>query len=133
MQSCKHNSDHFTIIGKTTGIKDSTKLYLQDSKSISMLDNMDSTYVINNSFTFRGNISEPKRLVIHTGYTGWENQPPESFHYVSFFVDNTTIYLKDEIGNLTYSTFTGSELQNDNTDLIKILKASGSNESIAVD
>jgi thiol-disulfide isomerase/thioredoxin len=122
MQSCSQVSDHFTIIGKTTGFKDSTMLYLQDSKSVSLIDNMDSTYVINNSFTFKGNVSEPKRLTIHTGYTGWEIQPPESFHYVVFFVDNKTIYLKDEIGNLTYSTFTGSELQNDNTDYINLIK-----------
>jgi thiol-disulfide isomerase/thioredoxin len=122
MQSCSQKSNHFTIIGKTTGFKDSTRLYLQDGKAETILDNMDSTYVINNSFTFKGRVSEPKMLSIHTGYTGWKNQPPETFHEVSFFVDNTTIYLKDETGNLKYSTFAGSELQNDNTEFIQMIK-----------
>jgi thiol-disulfide isomerase/thioredoxin len=120
--SCSRVSDHFTIIGKTTGFRDSTRLYLQDSKSTSLLDNIDSTYIINNSFTFKGSVSEPKLLIIHTGYTGWQNQPPESFYMVSFFVSNSTIYLNDDIGNLKFSKFSGSELQNDNTDLIQMNK-----------
>jgi Domain of unknown function (DUF4369) len=63
LQSCSQVSDHFTIIGKTTGYKNSTMLYLHDSKSESILDNMDSTYVINNSFTFKGSVSEPEQLI----------------------------------------------------------------------
>ena len=122
MQLFSQVNDHFTIIGKTVGFKDSTRLYLKDSKSGSLLDNMDSTYVINNSFTFKGSVSEPKQLMIHTGYTGSENESPESFHYVLFFVSNSTIYLNDEIGNLTFAKFSGSELQNDNNDLIEMYK-----------
>lgn len=122
LQSCSRVKDHFTIIGKTIGLKDSTLLYLRDAKSTSLLDNLDSTYIVNNSFKFMGSVSEPKELMIHTGYTGWEDEPPESFHYVMFLVDNSTIYLKDDIGNLTYSTFSGSKIQNDNTDYIKSVK-----------
>ena len=122
IQSCSQNSDHFTIKGKTVGFKDSTKLYLQDSKSSSILDNIDSTYVLNNSFTFKGRVLDTTTFTIHTGYTGWENQPPESFQYVMFFVDNSTIYLNDKTGQLMFSTFSGSQMQDDYTEFMKIYK-----------
>ena len=114
------SNDQFTIIGKTIGLKDSTMLYLKKAESGSLKDNLDSTFVINNSFTFKGTVSEPCPYFIHTGYTGWIGQPPESFHSISFFVNSSTIYLNDEIGNLKYSKISGSQLQNDNNDLIKM-------------
>jgi peroxiredoxin len=109
--------DQFTIIGKTKGFRDSSILYLKKAESGSLRDNLDSTFVINNSFIFKGTISEPCPYFIHTGYTGWTGQPPESFHSISFFVNSSTIYLNDEIGNLKYARISGSELQNDENKL----------------
>jgi peroxiredoxin len=114
--SSKLGNDVFTIIGKTKGFKDSTMLYLKKAESGSLRDNLDSTLVINNSFTFKGTVSEPCQYFIHSGYTGWEGQPPESFYRVTFFVNNATIYLNDDIGNLKYSKILGSQLQNDNNE-----------------
>lgn len=120
--SCSQKSDHFTIIGKTVGFKDSTKLYLQDSKASSLLENVDSTYIINNSFTFKGSVLDTTKFTIHTGYAGWNNKPPESFQYVVFFVDNSTIYINDKTGKLMFSTFSGSQMQDDYTEFMRIYK-----------
>jgi thiol-disulfide isomerase/thioredoxin len=118
IQSFSQGSDQFTIIGKTTGFKDSTKLYLNNPYAGSVRINLDSTYVINNSFTFKGlTQSEPFQLSIHTGYTGWYGQPPESFYRMIFWVNNSTIYINDEIGNLKFARISGSELQNDDNTL----------------
>jgi thiol-disulfide isomerase/thioredoxin len=117
LQSFSQGSDQFTIIGKTTGIKDSTKLYLNNPYAGSVRINIDSTYVINNSFTFKGlTQSEPFQLSIHTGYTGWYGQPPESFHRMIFWVNNSTIYINDEIGNLKFAKFSGSVLQKEDNE-----------------
>jgi peroxiredoxin len=115
-KSLSEDGGKFTIIGKTKGFKDSTILYLKKDESGSLKDNLDSTLVINNSFTFKGTVAEPCPYFIHTGYTGWEGQPPENFCRVTFFVNNSTIYLNDEIGNLKYSRISGSQLQNDNNE-----------------
>lgn len=110
-------NDSFTIIGKTKGFRDSTRLYLRKAESGSLLDNQDSAFIINNSFVFRGKVSEPTRYEIHTGYTGWTGQPPDNFYYVSFYAENSTIFLDDEIGNLKFAKFSGSELQDDFNEL----------------
>jgi thiol-disulfide isomerase/thioredoxin len=122
MQLSSQESDHFTIIGKTTGFKDSTKLYLHNPPVGSVRINLDSTYVINNSFTFKGTVSEPLPLDIHTGYTGWKGYPPENFYRILLFVNNSTIYLNDEIGNLKFARISGSELQNDNNEYNEMCK-----------
>lgn len=111
--------DGFTIIGKTKDYKDSTKLYFKKSVSGFIMDGVDSTYVINNTFTFKGIAPEPHKYHIHTGYTGWEAEPPESYHSITFWVNNSTIYLTDDVGNLKYSKIAGSELQQDNNDFNK--------------
>ena len=124
MQSFSQEDNKFTIIGKTTGFKDSTKLYLNDPYAGSTRINLDSTYVINNSFTFKGQTkAEPFQLSIHTGYTGWYGQPPESFYRMIFWVNNSTIYINDEIGNLKYAKISGSELQNDDYKLKEMDKS----------
>ena len=115
--SLTQEGGRFIIIGKTKGFRDSTMLYLKKAESGSLKDNLDSTLVMNNSFTFKGKVSEPCPYSIHTGYTGWEGQPPESFYRVIFFVSNSTIYINDEIGNLKFSKISGSKLQNDNNEL----------------
>lgn len=115
-------NDHFTIIGNTKGFKDSTMLYLKSSRSGSLKDNLDSSIVINNSFTFKGSVSKPEPYMIHTGYTGWQGQPPVSFHSITFYVNNATIHLKDEIGNLMFAKLSGSELQDDQNDFNELRK-----------
>ena len=110
-------NESFTIIGRTTGFRDSTRLYLKKAESGSFQINQDSSYVINNSFTFKGKVNDPQKYIIHTGSTGWQGQPPADFYYVTFYVDNSTIYITDDIGNLKFAKFTGSELQNDFNEL----------------
>jgi len=116
MLAFSQDNNHFTIIGKTKNYQDSTKLYFRKYASGSLSDNQDSTYVINNAFILTGTVPEPHKYQIHTGYTGWEAEPPESYHSISFWVDNTTIYLTDDVGNLKYSKIAGAELQQDNND-----------------
>ena len=58
------NQDSYTIIGKTKGFKDGTKLYLKKTESGSLKDNLDSATVINNSFTFKGRVSEPSQYTL---------------------------------------------------------------------
>ena len=115
------NKDSFTIIGKTKGFKDGAMLYLRKAESGSLSDNLDSARVINNSFTFKGTVSEPAPYTIHTGYTGWYGQPPETFNRLDFWISNSTIYINDEIGNLKFAKIYGSQLQNDNNDLIQAI------------
>lgn len=110
------NQDSFTIIGKTKGFKDNTKLYFKKAESGSLKDNLDSTIVINNSFTFKGRVSEPAIYSIHTGYTGWEGRPPVTLYRLNLWISNSTIYINDEIGNLKYAKITGSQLQDDSNE-----------------
>lgn len=121
LQVFSQENNRFTIIGKTKGLKDSTKLYLRKNESGPLSVNSDSTYVIHNAFTFNGTVSEPCQYMIHTGYTGWQMYPPESFHYINFWVSNTTIYLTDDVGNLKLAKISGSELQNDNNTMNQLL------------
>ena len=116
-QTADKKSDHFTIFGKTNGFKDSTILYLNNSSG-SLNDNIDSTYVLENTFTFKGSVSEPSQFKIHTGYTGWSDVIPKDFFEITFFVSNTPIYLDDEIGNLKCAKLSGSELQDDWNDFV---------------
>lgn len=117
----QQNKDSFTIIGKTKGFKDGAKLYLRKAESGNLKDNLDSARVINNSFTFKGTVSEPAPYTIHTGYTGWYGQPPETFNRLEFWISNSTIYINDEVGNLKLAKISGSQLQNDNNDLIQAI------------
>jgi len=115
IQLISKESDHFTIIGKTTRFKDSTKLYLNDRKSGSAFINLDSTYIINNSFSFKGAVSEPLYLTIHTG---WKKQTtPENFNALTFIVSNSTIYIDDESGLLKFAKTSGSNLQDEDNKL----------------
>ncbi len=109
----------FTIIGKTTGFKDSTILYLKKVEEGYLQDNLDSAYVINNSFIFKGYVTEPSQYSIHTGYTGWEGYPPETFSRLAFWVNNSTIYINDKSGNIEFASISGSQLQADNNDLLQ--------------
>jgi peroxiredoxin len=115
------NQDSFTIIGKIKGFKDGNKLYLKKAEPGSLKDNLDSAVVINNSFTFKGKISEPAQYTIHTGYTGWYGQPPVTFHRLDFWINNSTIYINDEVGNLKFAKISGSQLQTDNNDMIQTI------------
>ncbi len=110
----------FTIIGKTTGLKDSTKLYFKKAEEGNLQDNLDSAYVINNSFIFKGYVTKPSLYFIHTGYTGWEGYYPETFSRLAFWVNNSTIYINDKSGNLKFASISGSQLQADNNDLLQM-------------
>jgi thiol-disulfide isomerase/thioredoxin len=114
----KGDNGEFTIIGKTKGFKDGAMLYLKKAESGSLKDNLDSAVITNNSFIFKGTITKPCPYYIHTGYTGWVGQPPDSFHYISFFLNSSTIYFNDEIGNLKHPKLSGSQLQNDNNEFL---------------
>jgi len=115
------NQDSFTIIGKTKGFKDGTKLYLKKTESGSLKDNLDSATVINNSFTFKGRVSEPAQYTLHTGYSGWLGQPPETFYHLNLWISNSTIYFTDEVGNFKFAKISGSQLQNDDNDMIQTM------------
>lgn len=115
------NHDSFTIIGKINDFKDGAKLYLRKAEPGKLNDNLDSAVVINNSFTFKGRVSEPAQYTLHTGYTGWYGQPPVTFHRLDFWINNSTIYINDEVGNLKFAKISGSQLQDDNNDMIQTI------------
>ena len=77
--------------------------------------------MINNSFTFKGRVSEPAQYTLHTGYSGWIGQPPETFYRLNLWINNSTIYFTDEIGNLKFAKISGSQLQDDDNDMIQTI------------
>ncbi|TAJ14714.1 DUF4369 domain-containing protein [Marinilabiliaceae bacterium JC017] len=62
LSSC-HRNEEYQIIGEITGVKDSTKVYLQDRL---LLQDIDSTYIVNNEFQFGGFFeSEPQFCMLY--------------------------------------------------------------------
>jgi thiol-disulfide isomerase/thioredoxin len=94
----------FEIIGKTQGFQDSTILYLYDNEN--QLD-IDSTFIMNNSFILKGTFLEPNNYYIKTKYN-WDSK---SFEYKYLWIDNSRIYLEGRSGDFNNAKISGSIIQ----------------------
>ena len=59
--SCKKPSNTFIIDATITGIQDSTKVYLFN---INTFNNLDSTIIVNDQFTFKGKLDNPINVAV---------------------------------------------------------------------
>lgn len=95
--SCNSNKQGFTIVGLTSNIPDSTKIYL---------DKSDSTFVIKNHFQFKGIVDTIKESTIYTKV--FKN-------YKMLWIDNSRILVDASKSTLHNAHITGSKFQNVNS------------------
>lgn len=103
MSGCSKPNGKILITGSTTGIKDSTKLFLESPELEKIID---STYVVNNSFQFEYTLAEPTNLVIRNN-----GRSEEEFDYKFFWVTDGDVRIKTITGKLKDATIEGSSLQ----------------------
>lgn len=87
----------FEITGTLKNAKDSTLVYLNYGKDIK-----DSTYVIQEKFSFKGKVEEPE-----SGYLSLK----ESREYAPLWLENLPITIEAEVGKLTEAKISGSPIQ----------------------
>jgi thiol-disulfide isomerase/thioredoxin len=101
---CNKNEERgYTIKGQVDGFKDSTILHLRDSKKEKVVD---TTIVLNGEFTFKGQVDEPRTMMIMTKYE--KGKRPK---YISFWIENSTITVKGNADNFKYASISGSKPQ----------------------
>ena len=110
MSGCSKPNGKILITGSTTGIKDSTKLFLESPELEKIID---STYVVNNSFQFECVLTEPTHLAIKN-----EGRSEEEFDYKFFWVTDGDVRIKTITGKLKDATIEGSSLQTESELLI---------------
>jgi peroxiredoxin len=87
----------------TSNITDSTKIYL---------DNIDSSFIINNQFKFKGSVDSIKQCTIYT----------KGYHdYKIFWVDNSKILVDATKSTLHKAHISGSKFQNQNTHYLNMI------------
>lgn len=107
---CAQKHEGYVIKGQVDGFEDSTMLYLDNTRTD---ETVDSTYIVNGSFLYKGELEEPARFFLHT-----EFERGKSPVYTSFWVENSEIKVKGSKENFRYAEVTGSEPE----DVSKILK-----------
>jgi peroxiredoxin len=112
--SC-NNQKGYIIKGDITGFPDSTMLYLLN---LSTQDNFDSTRIIKNKFTFRGQLHNvPEQIWLNTRLN---NQ----FIYTNLLIGNENIRISGDIKDFPWDVkITGSKIQDDYTYLLNLTKA----------
>jgi len=103
MHCNKKQEESYTIKGKVDGFKDSTMLFLRDSKKEKKID---STYIVEGKFEFQGQVEEPRTMMVFTKFE--KGKRPV---YTSFWVENSNIKLKGDADNFKYAKVTGSSPQ----------------------
>jgi peroxiredoxin len=102
--NCSKKKDNgYTIKGNVDGFKDSTALYLNDTKTDQVVD---TTFVVDGKFTFKGKVDEPRIMMIRTKYE--KGKRPK---FTAFWVENSTITVKGSADNFKYASVTGSKPQ----------------------
>jgi thiol-disulfide isomerase/thioredoxin len=107
---CAQKHEGYIIKGQVEGFEDSTMLYLDNTRSG---ETVDSTYIVNGSFLYKGELEEPSRFFLHTKFE--RGKPPV---YTSFWMENSEIKVKGNKENFKYAEVTGSKPE----DVSKILK-----------
>ncbi len=113
--ACNRQPKGFIIQGKVTGFEDSTMLYLQDAD---LQEDVDSIFIIDGKFSFKGKVDEPKRLYIHTKY-----EQGKEYKYNSLFVENKVIQLNASYNNFLYPKIIGSRNQDIENKLVDKIKS----------
>ena len=102
---CCEQNNTYTVQGKIENVKDNAKVYLQYE-----MDNgykTDSTYIVNNKFTFKGKISNPFRAVIIIKHN--EGEAPKSSDYLSLYIEQGNIQITGT-DSIMHATISGSPL-----------------------
>lgn len=94
----------FQIIGSTTGLADSTLIFLEDASTSSLLKT-DSTFIIDGKFSFSGSLKENVSQVIL--------RTRDFSDYKFLWIENSIITFRGERGKFRQATITGSLTQND--------------------
>lgn len=108
--NCNKQPQGFTITGNVTGFKDSTMILL---KNLDTQQSLDTTYIVNNNFVFKGKVDHPQRLFMMT-----KSAHRDSAKYTSLWVENSNIKLTGSFDTFQSSNIEGSKSQ----DTEKILK-----------
>ena len=93
--------DFFTLTGKTNNIPDNTMLFLIDGATN---ERVDSSLIIANEFSFRGNAAPYKEYFLFTQFDG-------KYEYRSVFVENANMTFNASQSNFLRAKVTGSILQ----------------------
>ena len=94
--------DSYRITGTVTGFKDSTLLFLGDANTSKTVD---STYILNNRFEFKGELKEvPAYMLISTA---------DHSDYKFFWLENTAVSFNAEKGKFRNAVIKGSKTQED--------------------
>ena len=98
---CYAQGDVYSVRGKAGNVKENTKVFLHFRKEGN--NQVDSTYVRNNQFTFKGNTSEPFRAYISINYDNSASE--KSPDYLEFYIEKGEILLNsaDSIKNAVIS------------------------------
>jgi len=101
---CNKNEEKgYTIKGQVDGFEDSTALYLNDTKKDKVVD---TSFVIDGKFTFKGQVNEPRTMMILR-----KNGKGERPDFTYFWVENSKITVKGNAENFKYATISGSAPQ----------------------
>ncbi|MDD3525700.1 MAG: TlpA disulfide reductase family protein [Bacteroidales bacterium] len=110
--SCDFGKEKINISGKATGYSDSTIVILRNFDTQAIVD---TTFIINNKFSFAALKCEPTPYGILIGNS---NRP----EFLLFFLENVDISITGEKGRIKYSTLDGGEIQGQLNSLNKILQ-----------
>ncbi|MCG9910706.1 MAG: AhpC/TSA family protein [Flavobacteriales bacterium] len=95
----------YLITAQITGFPDSTLFYL---KNMSTDENIDSAYIVNNSFQMKGHVSlEPSQLWLNTTWN-------DGFYYTFLFIGNEKITIEANLTDFPYDVrVNGSKTQDE--------------------
>ena len=114
------NFGKYKIVGQVHGFENGTKLYLNDLTDGSYSNQIDSTIINNNNFTFNGKLKS-KYLKTAISTTDFE-------HRVSFWLENGLTKFSSKKGDFRKAQINGTKTQDKQNEFIKLL---GSTENTA--
>src|SRR6266404_8655104 len=109
MLHAQYIQNRFILKGKLSGQKDGQVYlsYISDNKQIK-----DSSYIIENKFVFRGNISEPGRAFLTLKEEKYDER-----HSVGFFIESSIIKVKVQVSDFSKVKISGSITQDESNEL----------------
>jgi len=100
-------SDGYQILGKTEGIEDSTKIYINEAGSF-----VDSTHILNGQFSFSGKVDTPIQVVIQT-----RDYKKNGAAFI--WLENQKVNIETSSSNLSDAIIKGGKIQEHQTLLKK--------------